>query len=335
MGHRLIAFLSLALPHHPGYLSVTVSADRNKTFRDLVWINERMDEVALKIDEEQLNRFISLEFDPDPGDPEEEEEEGEDFNDKFGLGVPATGRIDTHTTWNTEQLALEQQASWENFPSWNADNADVPNAADTDSSSFESELNSTLRDASDSERDDVAPRFLLSNLGPIETPGKKKKQVKFQLGEDEPTVDKSFIEVASGKERETAFRYHSDDGNQNGEHEDPPIVPQYELRETAHGKLQVSDFLRKIAEEDVRYENDSEANDSWAQDGEQFERVGSSDSAGSTLTCDPARIALREIMGSASHAPQSGESYSERQGAAFRGDPWAAFDFASVRQSVI
>jgi hypothetical protein len=318
MGHRLIAFLSLALPQHPGYLTVTVSADRNKTFRDLIWINERMDEIALKIDEEQLNRFISLEFDPDPG---EQEEEGEDSDVKLG--------------WNLEQLKLEQQTSWESFPSWNANNADVPNAADTDTSSFESELNNTLRDASDSERDDIAPHVIFPNMAPVETPYKKKKHVKFQLAEDEPTVDKSLAAVASEESCDASFCFRTDDRNDRGDQEGAPIIDPFELHRNVHDDLQVSDFLRKIAEEDVRYENDSEANDSWAQDAEELEVVGSADSTGSTLTCDPARIAFREMMNNVTHSSQNVEPYNEQQGIALRGDMWATFDFASVRQSVI
>jgi hypothetical protein len=53
-------------------------------------------------------------------------------------------------------------------------------------------------------------------------------------------------------------------------------------------------FLKQIANEDVHYETDSEAADSWAQDGNSAACSGTS--SGTALTCDPARIAFREIM---------------------------------------
>jgi hypothetical protein len=53
------------------------------------------------------------------------------------------------------------------------------------------------------------------------------------------------------------------------------------------------DFLKKIASEDVRYETDSEAMDSWAQDSDSN---APSASSGAGITCDPARLAFRNIL---------------------------------------
>jgi hypothetical protein len=65
-------------------------------------------------------------------------------------------------------------------------------------------------------------------------------------------------------------------------------------------------FLKKIANEDVRYESDSEAADSWAQSGGGDGNSGllSTGSSGNApaLTCDPARLALREIMNRVPHS---------------------------------
>jgi hypothetical protein len=56
------------------------------------------------------------------------------------------------------------------------------------------------------------------------------------------------------------------------------------------------DFLKRIASEAVRYESDSEAADSWVQ--ECNSEVGSALYSTYSLgdTCDPARIALRDLM---------------------------------------
>jgi hypothetical protein len=53
-----------------------------------------------------------------------------------------------------------------------------------------------------------------------------------------------------------------------------------------------TDFLERIAKEDVRYETDSDAADSWAQDNDSL--APSASSAG--ITCDPARLAFRELL---------------------------------------
>ncbi len=54
-------------------------------------------------------------------------------------------------------------------------------------------------------------------------------------------------------------------------------------------------FLEKIANEEVKYETDSEAVDSWAQDSDSAVLSGGS---GPAISCDPARFALAEIMNS-------------------------------------
>lgn len=334
MGHRLIAFLSLALPQHPGYLTVAVSANRNNTFRDLVWINERMDEIALKIDEEQLNKFISLEFDPVPDDQDDEEDErGTGTIGISPLSSELFNERETQPSWNL--LEIERQSSWECFPSWSASAADLPNTTDTDTSSFESELNSTLRDASDSEREDVATHLIPSSIVSVEKSKvkKEKKHVKFQLDEIDPTVDKfaAAEDHTAADVQDTSVYFSADEFGEKDHQQENEIVDDSQYG--YHDALHVSEFLRTIAEEDVRYENDSEANDSWAQDGEPRVAEDSENTAGSTLTCDPARLAFLETtMNKARSSYGIGESLEESRA---RRDQWAAFDFASVRQALI
>jgi hypothetical protein len=52
-------------------------------------------------------------------------------------------------------------------------------------------------------------------------------------------------------------------------------------------------FLEHIATEDVCYETDSAAADSWAQDNDSIEPPASSASG---ITCDPARLAFQELL---------------------------------------
>mmetsp|Transcript_32730 Transcript_32730/g.49325 ORF Transcript_32730/g.49325 Transcript_32730/m.49325 type:complete len:361 (+) Transcript_32730:45-1127(+) len=59
-GHRLVVFLNSALPEHPEYdsLDPEISFMRQKSQTDLDWILNRLDIVALRIDEEQLNNHL-------------------------------------------------------------------------------------------------------------------------------------------------------------------------------------------------------------------------------------------------------------------------------------
>ena len=52
MAHRLKTFLSEALPKHPEYSGKSTTRMRNKSIKEMVWIEQRMSEIALKIDEE-------------------------------------------------------------------------------------------------------------------------------------------------------------------------------------------------------------------------------------------------------------------------------------------
>jgi len=63
-----------------------------------------------------------------------------------------------------------------------------------------------------------------------------------------------------------------------------------------------SDFLDRIANEDVTYETDSEAADSWAQDNDSVAR---SSSSGPGITCDPARLVFNDLLRRASPSSQS------------------------------
>jgi hypothetical protein len=56
------------------------------------------------------------------------------------------------------------------------------------------------------------------------------------------------------------------------------------------------DFLQQIASEEVPFETDSDAADSWAQTPEDVKDYLAPSSSGASPTCDPARIAFRDMM---------------------------------------
>lgn len=64
MGHRLIVFLDHALPQHPEFWSedAKISLLRDKSREDLQWIHNRLEVVALRVDEEQMNQHILLDL---------------------------------------------------------------------------------------------------------------------------------------------------------------------------------------------------------------------------------------------------------------------------------
>lgn len=62
-----------------------------------------------------------------------------------------------------------------------------------------------------------------------------------------------------------------------------------------------TDFLEKVANEEVEYETDSEAADSWAQ-GDDAESYAPSYRSGHGIVCDPARIALQDLASHLAHA---------------------------------
>jgi hypothetical protein len=88
-----------------------------------------------------------------------------------------------------------------------------------------------------------------------------------------------------------------------------------------------TDFLEQIAKEDVQYETDSEAADSWAQDADSY---ATSASSGTAVTCDPARLAFRELLNktrsnflSPIKGEESDESSSQEKETPRRPDPQA------------
>ena len=112
----------------------------------------------------------------------------------------------------------------------------------------------------------------------------------------------STVATSGTSSLEAADPYFSDDGiperkiDFSDYDEDLPAGPSF-LMELG------TDFLKKVANEEVEYESDSEAADSWAQDEDARSFASSfSTSQGGGIICDPARIAFRDLM---RHIPQT------------------------------
>lgn len=302
MGHRLLAFIEQALPQHPEYQKSSAASFRAQAALDLEWIQDKVQDIALKIDEEQLNLYITMDFDPQPEDDSTISSAEADFS-------------------NFADFSSVNVDGWEDFTNW----AFQPSAVETDTSSS---LNTTSGDESSpgTEPEQSYPE-------PIDDP-----EITFELVDSDEEEDEPEIEQLDLPKLPLAIVQFNDDGDDDTDDNDSAHYYRYHLNDARTA----SSFLKRISKEDVHYETDSEAVDSWAQDGD----AGSRASSGTAyVTYDPARLAFREIMnrvqlsGTPPPPPNSPSDIENRkaphedEGKA--SDRWAAFDFASVRQSLV
>lgn len=229
MGNRLCHFLTEALPRHPAYMKKDplVSRLREKSLQSLVHINKRIEALALRIDEEQLNKYIMHDFDPFADDDDDD-------------SCSSSGSEMDHFTQSCSNSAIaNNDPQWESFDGWSFDLPDKLKRKANQQMSYDN-----------------------NNLPPC-------KDVDVSA-ETEDTSNETF----SSSER--SFQA-SDDYE--------PIYAGFGL-----------DFLRRIASESVRYETDSDADDSWAQECESEVESAIYSTTSLSLTYDPARIALQELM---------------------------------------
>lgn len=104
MGCRLITFLSVALPKHPHYdcIHPKITSLRETSLEHLDWIKKRVDIIAQKIDEEQLNEYVL-------GLLQSSNSESIETSNEFAADVSYDGN-------EVEQSKDDQ--SWETFSGW-------------------------------------------------------------------------------------------------------------------------------------------------------------------------------------------------------------------------
>jgi len=329
MGHRLFAFHAHALPKHPEYKNRAVTRLRAKSMKDLEWIRERLSEIALRIDEEQLNKFILHDFEPEPDDDLSTSSEEADAGQQWGS---------------------QGEVQWANFDTDKNTSSPASFIFDPFDLSGDTEDTSTTSNEASSSQD--------------------------VWSDPEPSVgaDPEVLFPAPFSYPVPEHEVSADDSQEEKEEQPPEENPEPRVYVELHGEEDEEDyrymlseermataFLKSIANEDVQYETDSEAHDSWAQDGDSLALSGAS--SGTALTCDPARIALREIM---NRYPRSNSLYSNQEAdippppppapsnspadvpsdeskkvtdensgsRVAQRDHWASFDFASARRRV-
>lgn len=205
---------------HPSYMKrdPVIARLRDKSFQSLVRIKKQMDAIALRIDEEELNKYILHDFDPFADDSDEGScsSAGSDVNQGFSTGLDGGQSKDV--------------IQWESFDGW----------------SFDLPSKMTMSQSDD---------FVLHNA---------LFKIADESGDTEESSEASFQDSDSRCDQEPIYSYGLE-------------------------------FLKQISSEAVKFETDSEADDSWAQESEEELEIERGESDADT-SYDPARIALQELI---------------------------------------
>ena len=207
MGHRLIVFLNQALPQHPEYLSThpEISFWRQKNRQELDWIQNRLDVVALRVDEEQLNQYILNDlrgYNQYQCNSQHQHQCNEKDRDDQSVSPPQRG--------NYVHVEAHVEAQWESFSGWTT--------AATD------------------------------------------QDFKWEEAHD---VSFESSEMDASEEQDS----YDDDDPETYQTQTDFLGEESDLPKTVTSMLEEEDytFLHRIAEEELVYDTDSEAVDSWAQ----------------------------------------------------------------------
>ena len=234
LGHRLLTFLSTALPKHPEYH--TSLDQRTRCVTETIYIRTQLKKFALRIDEEQLNRFMEHDYEPPATDDEDEDE---------------PDSLVSQQNEEAKNLPQKQhQQEWENFEGWSICR---PNLIDTDESSYDEHEESTLANSAE------------QAISYEECYGYADPEL------DNVSIDSSSTTTSDSNSVELTLDFRASASPAHFDVEEPelddavPVNDDDEPSPVGSEFQFVSSFLRKVAREDVCYETDSEAADSWAQ----------------------------------------------------------------------
>lgn len=298
MGHRIVSFLTKCLPRHPGLGRAPHVRQQSK--QELDNLQKCLESVALLIDEHVCNQFV------DDGDVfldsmlAAEMDEEDDEEEK----TSAT-RSTTFSTPKKAKQDIEAGTNWLlDFPEGELE----PTKANTSKCVSFAEQKQDERKSAESPTTDTIGTCGTESLEPTDTsytncdsPNSSK--------ENEETLHRADSE-ATDDDDGSIIRDCDDDDNfdidklsKDGLEDDLDLVMRRPMSMMRGVRL---DFLRTIACEPVLYETDSEAADSWANTVEDVIAATNSrpclpSSSGVTPTCDPARIAFRELMNKLPH----------------------------------
>ena len=270
MGYRIVSFLTECLPKHPGFASAPDIRRRAKVELDL--LKECLEDVALQIDEETCNTFVD-DFDP-------LFVVGDDDDDSV-TESSSSGAVSSQASSLKTQIVVsspEKKSRMVRFENWEELQAEMEeHPSDEYRKSLESPTTVRTTDTSITEPMDTS---YLSTSSDSDSPAAPRRtheaverlgRVELDMGVEDPH------DHDVGGENDAAF---------------PSLHKHYFYRQVH------LDFLEQIASEEVPFEtdSDSDAADSWEQSPDDQKDYLAPSSSGAAPTCDPARIAFRDMM---------------------------------------
>jgi hypothetical protein len=308
MGHRIISFLTECLPRHPGLSKAPEVQQR--TEYELELLRKCLEDVALQIDEIVCNQFV---------------DDGDLFIDTMIAASMDDDDNSSATTEDSTLLEFEDDIDdliFDNRSKRTSNN--IPSSSNTTTTTtkmvrFEDcvpfpndeELGKDCRHKrklAESPTSETVGTSGTESLEPIDTsymgcfsPDNNNHENDYNnnntIEGSVHTLDQIMMEDDSDEDFEIDEEFHVDDNNTSSSSSS-------KYRYTTLKSVRL-DFLDMISREEVPYETDSEAADSWANGGDSVtcdvSRNNSykfflASSSGVTPTCDPARIAFRDLM---------------------------------------
>ena len=259
MGYRIASFLTIALPQHPDY-PTNIGCSRMREIRkQLERLRHCLEELAMMIDESQLDKFFSEDFDPvihngelDDKSSSDEESESEHPQTSENLKLaPAEG---VRSPPPYEQFAIQDKPE------------------EPDSTTITTEVTNGTGSLTSSTLE------------------------QYDISSDESERESIHIDFGS-KQSNTNV-----DGPSPPPCQGAPTLPHRLTEEQVQTQTHCTSlvtidttFLEYLMNEEVDFEDDSEAADSWLQDEGGSECSFSASSGGERITYDPAKLVFRQM----------------------------------------
>ncbi|VEU33692.1 unnamed protein product [Pseudo-nitzschia multistriata] len=295
MGHRVVAFLTECLPRHPGFARSPFVRQRCK--QELDHLMKCLEDVAIRIDEQVCNQFV---------------DDGDFFLDSMLAAEMANEDEDQEQRKSPRRFRTPSKAKQNNsaFAEWEVD------FPDDEFGPLKGEATKCVSFKADFERT-TAESPTAETVGTNGTESLEPSDTSY-TNFDSSDNSKGSEEALSRSGSEVTDRGGSCDGSNDyrpaRDDDQQDVFDSIEFSPEDEGALDLPsqpvsilkgvrlDFLKTIACEPVLYETDSEAADSWANTADDAKsRPCLPSSSGVTPTCDPARIAFRDLMNKLPH----------------------------------
>lgn len=268
MGHRIISFLTECLPRHPGLSRAPGVQERAKYELDLLW--KCVEDVALQIDENICNQFI------DDGDlliDAYDDDDDDDDNDNDN---------DADVSGHEHNLSILNDKSESSFAK-SSKNINERKLVESPTSETVVTSGTESLEPLDASYIGLLPPDITSKYKNIDETSRDRN---FTIA-NVCTIGNDRFDDVDDDSFEIDDFYDDDQNDSSSLSSRCPYINVKRVR---------LDFLDRISQEEVVYETDSEATDSWANGGDFGTGGTCLASSSGSLTCDPARIAFRDLM---------------------------------------